>query len=122
MSLFKSVNVVYVYVRNWEAAKDFYSKILEWPLAYAEETVGWAEWGNENETHFAVNRWNEETEPPKAGGTIVLTVENVFQTTSALQAMGVHCDEPVVIPNVVAYGTFYDPEGNRVQFAGGSGK
>jgi predicted enzyme related to lactoylglutathione lyase len=122
MSMFKNVNVVYVYVRDWETAKDFYSKVLEWPLAYADETIGWAEWGNENETHFAVNRWTEETEPPKAGATIVLTVENVYQTTSALRARGVRCDEPVVIPNVVAYGTFYDPEGNRVQFAGGTGE
>ena len=119
MSMFKNVNVVYVYVRDWEAAREFYSQVLEWPLAYADQDIGWAEWGNENEAHFAINRWTDEAEPPKAGGTIVLTVENVYKTTSALRAKGVRCDEPVVIPNVVAYGTFYDPEGNRVQFAGG---
>ena len=30
---------------------------------------------------------------------------------------GVRCDDVVVIPNMVTYGTFYDPEGNSLQFA-----
>ena len=36
-----------------------------------------------------------------------------------LRAKGVKCDNVVSIPDVVTFGTFYDPEGNRFQFAGG---
>ena len=118
MSVLKNVNVVYCYVRDLEAAKKFYSEVLEWPLAYADDQVGWIEWGEENQAHFAINLWTEEAEPPKVGGTVVFNVENVHTATAALRAKGVRCDEPVIIPNVVAYGTFYDLEGNRLQFAG----
>jgi hypothetical protein len=36
---------------------------------------------------------------------------------AALRARSVRCDDAVVIPGRVAYGVFYDPDGNRVQFA-----
>jgi catechol 2,3-dioxygenase-like lactoylglutathione lyase family enzyme len=118
MSLFKNVNVCYVYVRNWEAARKFYSELLGWPEAYASDEIGWVEWGEENHTHLAINRWDQEGEMP-TGGTpkVVLTVDDAFKATEALRARGIRCDDVIDIPGVVTYGAFYDPEGNRLEFA-----
>lgn len=120
MSLFKDVNVVYAYVRNWEAAKKFYRETLEWPVAYSSDEVGWEEYGVDGATHVAINVWNETDPMPQNGITVVLSVEDAYRTTEALRQRGVKCDEVVHIPGVVTYGTFYDLEGNRFQFASNS--
>jgi len=119
MSLFKDVNVIYVDVKDWEGAKTFYRQVLEWPVAWSDDQIGWEEYGVDGATHVAINRGDGEA--PGAGGGITCTfsVESCAKTTEALRARGVRCDEVVSIPGVVTYGTFYDPEGNRFQFAGG---
>jgi predicted enzyme related to lactoylglutathione lyase len=118
MSLFQNVNVVSVYVTDWEGAKEFYRETLDWPVAYGDDQVGWEEYGRDNETHIAINRWDGPEAPPAKGGTTpVFTVQDAYQVTKALRAKGIRCDDVVAIPNVVTYGTFYDPEGNRFQFA-----
>lgn len=119
MSLFKNVNVVYLYVQDWEAAKKFYSETLEWPLVYCDDTIGWCEYGAENATHVAINKVGEHDPAIQRGNqiTITFTVEDVHAATKELRARGVRCEDPVLIPGVVHYGTFYDPEGNRFQFA-----
>ena len=120
MSLFKNVNVVSVYVKDWQAAKKFYREVLEWPVAWSDDQVGWEEYGVEGATHVAINHWTEAEPLPGAGGTTcVLGVEDVRKTDAALRAKGVKCEDVVEIPGVVTYGTFYDPEGNRFQFVGG---
>ena len=119
MSRFKDVNVVYVYVKDWELAKKFYRETLDWPVAWTDDGVGWEEYGIEGATHVAINRWDANEPLPGNGGlTCVLTVENVKQTDQELRAKGVKCGDIVDIPGVVKYGTFFDPEGNRFQFAG----
>jgi predicted enzyme related to lactoylglutathione lyase len=119
MSLFANVNVVSVYVTDWERAKAFYRQTLGWPVAYSDDQVGWEEYGLENATHIAINRWDgPEAVPPRQGGaTPVFSVDDAYKVAEALRAQGVKCDEVIAIPGVVTYGTFYDPEGNRFQFA-----
>jgi hypothetical protein len=88
-------------------------------VAYSDDQVGWEEYGRENETPIAINRWDGPEAPPaKGGATPVLAVEDAYLVTEVLRAKGVQCDDVVAIPNVVTYGTFYDPEGNRIQFVG----
>lgn len=118
--MFKNVNVVQYYVTDWERAKKFYTDTLQWPVAFASDEAGWFEFGRDNETHFAINRWDAQQGPlpPKNGGaTAVLTVDDARKTVAALRAKGVKCDDAFEIPGMVVYGAFYDPEGNRVQFA-----
>lgn len=119
MSLFKDVNVVQHHVSNWERAKQFYTDVLGWPVAFLSDEAGWMEFGEEGKTHLAINRWEESTPVPAGlgGALAVLTVEDAAGTVAALRARGVRCDDAVVIPGMVAYGAFYDPDGNRVQFA-----
>ena len=119
MSLFKDVNVVQYHVTQWERAKQFYTDVLGWPVAFLSDEAGWMEFGEEGKTHLAINRWEESTPVPAGlgGALAVLTVEDAARTVAALRARGVRCDDAVVIPGMVAYGAFYDPDGNRVQFA-----
>lgn len=122
MSMFKNVNVVSYYVTDWERAKKFYAETLEWPVAWASDEFGWVEYGRDNETHIAINRWSEHDghgpmPATNGGATMVLTVDDARKVTEALRKKGVKCDDVVDIPGVVTYGTLYDPEGNRIQFA-----
>lgn len=119
MSSFQMISVVSYNVKSWEAAKAFYEKVLEWPVAWADDNIGWIEYGPENATHLAINRWDGEGEMPiNGGGTAVLGVASVKAAHAELKARGVRCEDPVSIPGVVNYGTFYDPDGNRIQYAG----
>lgn len=121
MSQFKNINVAYVLVREWEQAKKFFAETLEWPVVYSNDEVGWEEYGLEQGAHFAINRLDEKDADPGKGSRVTVTflVEDVPATTAALRGRGVRCDEPVNIPGVVHYGTFYDLEGNRFQFVSG---
>jgi len=119
MSLFKNVSVVSYHVKDWEAAKKFYGETLEWQIVYASDELGWIEFGHGDGTHIAISRWDgpEPIPPYLGGGTAVLSVENAVKTTEELRARGVRCDDAVSIPGAVCFGTFYDLEGNRIQFA-----
>ncbi len=119
MTLFKFISVVSYHVKDWETAKRFYKEVLEWPVAYESDEMGWIEFGGDGETHIAISRWDSEGPiPPYIGGaTAVLSVEDAVAATEVLRARGVRCDDAVTIPGVICFGTFYDPEGNRIQFA-----
>ena len=118
MSQFKNVNVVQYNVSDFEKAKQFYRDVLDWPVAFSSDEAGWFEMGQPNETHVALNRWDSAWGPqPTHGAIAVLTVDDAHATTAALKAKGIQCDEVVSIPGMVTYGAFYDPEGNKVQFA-----
>ncbi len=118
MTLFKNVNVVHYNVSDWERAKQFYRDVLGWPVAYDDDNIGWCELGHPNETHSAINRWKAEWGPQPTNGAIaVLTVDDAHAVAAALKARGIKCDDVTAIPGMVTYGTFYDPEGNKIQFA-----
>jgi predicted enzyme related to lactoylglutathione lyase len=119
MSLFKNISVVSLHVKDWEGAKKFYRELLGWPILYSNDEMGWEEYGEGTSGHVAISRWDDPATMPKPSKStvLVLTVEDVFKTTDELRARGVKCEDAKVIPGVVAYGTFYDPEGNCIQFA-----
>ena len=118
MSPFKNVNVVQINVSDWQRAKQFYGDLLDWPQAYVDEQIGWCEWGQPNETHLAINRWNDQWGPlPTKGQIAVLAVDDAHATTVALRAKGIACDDIMSIPGMVDIGAFHDPDGNTVQFA-----
>ena len=55
--------------------------------------------------------------PVSGGGTATFSVNDCDRVTAELRVRGVKCDDVLHIPSVVKYGTFYDPDGNRLQFA-----
>jgi predicted enzyme related to lactoylglutathione lyase len=117
MSQFQNVNVAYHYVKDWERAKKFYDEVLGWPVAYSDDNIGWREYGMDNATHIAIQKSTEGDQGnPGVGSTITFLVENVDKTQAWLKSKGVKVDEVIVIPGVIKFGTFFDPEGNRMQF------
>jgi catechol 2,3-dioxygenase-like lactoylglutathione lyase family enzyme len=71
MSQFLNINVSYVYVRDFQAAKKFYQDTLGWSVAWSDDQVGWEEYGPEGATHFAINVWDRDEPMPLSGATIV---------------------------------------------------
>jgi predicted enzyme related to lactoylglutathione lyase len=118
MSHFKRIEVISFDVSDWERAKKFYAETLEWPVAWADDAIGWIEYGYDGQTHIAINRHEGPLPAPAAtGATPVLAVADAHKTLAALRAKGVRCDDVIEIPGVVTYAGFYDPDGNRLQFA-----
>ncbi len=97
-------------------------RLLEWQVVWSDDEIGWEEYGVEGQAHVAINRWDrEEPLPAKSAIVGVLSVEDAYATTEALKAKGVRCAEVFHIPEVVTYGTFFDPDGNGWQFASSQG-
>jgi len=113
----RDLNVVWYYVSNWERAKRFYGETLGLPVAFVDEKGGWIEYGHAL-PHLAINRWDNPAGMPVNGGAVaVLTCPDVRATIERLRTKGVRCDEVEEIPGMVILGTFYDPDGNRLQLA-----
>ncbi len=117
MSMFKNINVVSYSVRDWERAKKFYGEVLEWPVNWASDELGWIEYGRDGETHISISRWESPDPLPVDGPILVFSVDDARAVIQTLRAKGVRCDDAIEVPGVVVYGTFYDPEGNRLQAA-----
>jgi len=119
--LFKKLEVVSYPVRDWQRAKKFYSETLGLPVAFfIGDEIGWMEFGDKESTHLAISLWNgPEPFPARDGGaTAVLAVDDAHPTVAGLRRRGVQCDDPIGIPGMVTYASFYDPDGNRLQVAG----
>lgn len=119
MSLLKRIGVVSVNVTNWAAAKKFYGETLGLPMAFeGGDEMGWCEFGAHGQTTFAISLWRDATPPSREGGaTPVFDVDDAQKTIEALRKKGVKCEDVTTIPDMVAFATFYDPEGNRLQIA-----
>lgn len=115
----KRLSTVWYYVSDWERAKQFYGETLGLPVAFAMEQAGWLEYGKPGHPTLALNRWDraEPMPPPQNDGIAVLEVENVRAFIDDLRARGVRCDDVEEIPGTVILGTFYDPDGHRLQAA-----
>lgn len=116
MSLLGFVNVVSLAVTDLPRARDFYGNTLGLGIPwFDDEALGWVEWGHRGQNgNLAITRAREELRPG-GGTTPVLNSENCHALFAELRKRGVRCDEPVVIPGLLTYCTFYDPDGNRLQ-------
>ncbi|HKZ84361.1 MAG TPA: VOC family protein [Anaerolineae bacterium] len=119
--MFKQPNITFYHVTDWQRAKKFYGETLGLPVAaFITDEVGWMEFGEKNGARLAINLWRgPEPVPPKEGGAmVVFEVEDAFKAVEELRRRGVRCDDVEVVPGMVAFATFYDPEGNQLQVAG----
>jgi predicted enzyme related to lactoylglutathione lyase len=115
----RDINVVWYNVTDFARAKKFYGETLGLPVAAQIDGVGWIEYGLPNQTHLALNEWRGPAPmPPTNGGaTATFACDDVRGAIARLRAKGVRCDEVDEIPGMVILGSFYDPEGNRLQLA-----
>ncbi|MEA5078459.1 MAG: VOC family protein [Anaerolineaceae bacterium] len=119
-SLFSKIDIVAYTVSDWQRAKKFYGETLGLPVAefYGDE-VGWMEFGPKEGAHLSINLWEEDTPfPPRSGAaSVVFMVEDADETAKELRARGVKCNDPVTTPGMVRWASFFDPDGNELQFA-----
>ena len=65
--LFKSLEIVSVPVSDWQRSKQFYGETLGLPVAaFMTDEVGWMEFGEKDQVHFAISMWNGPEPFPKA--------------------------------------------------------
>ncbi len=114
----RDMNVVWYNTSDFERTKKFYTEMLGLPVAFDVSEMGWIEFGYPNQTHLAFNLWRDQaTKPPALGGaTATFTCDDVRGAIARLQAKGVPCDPIDEMPSVIL-GSFYDPDGNRLQLA-----
>ncbi|HLF25219.1 MAG TPA: VOC family protein [Anaerolineae bacterium] len=121
MSLFTKPSLTSYNVTDWQRAKQFYGETLGLPVAgFISDEVGWMEFGEKDGARLAINLWQgpDPLPPREGGGTVVFEVDDVNRVVAELRQRGVQCEAPIVIPEMVIYATFYDPDGNRLQVAG----
>jgi len=115
MTFFKGINVVSITVSDLATAKAFYSEVLGLGApAYDMPEIGWLEWRTGNDANLAITLAAEPFTPSQQT-TVVLNVDSCHDAVAALRQRGVRCDDPVGVPDVVTYASFYDPDGNRLQ-------
>ncbi len=119
--LLKSLEIVSVPVSDWQRSKKFYGETLGLPVAaFITDEVGWMEFGEKDQVHFAISMWNGPEPFPKGdgGATVVFSVEDAYAAVDELRRRGVRCEDVEAIPQMVTYANFYDPDGTRLQVAG----
>ncbi len=118
--LLKRLDVIAYSVTDWQRAKKFYTETLGLPVAnFLGDEVGWMELGDKEGTNLALSQWGGTGDFPTRGGAVaVFEVADAVAAIAELRHRGVRCDDPVVIPGMVTWANFYDPDGNRLQVAG----
>lgn len=116
MSHFQGINVVSVSVTDLDQARTFYAQVLGFgDPVYDLHEIGWIEFNAGAPCGNVAVTLAEPGWQPSHGTTLVLNTADCFATRATLQAKGVRCDEPQLVPGYVVYCSFYDPFGNRLQ-------
>lgn len=110
------LNVVSIPVTDLARAREFYGSTLglgePW---FDDEAMGWIEWGTQGaDGNVAVTLANDEA-GPGGGTTPVFRTADCRAFHAELVRLGIRCEEPVEVPGLLVYCTFFDPDGNRLQ-------
>lgn len=116
------LNVVRVYVTDWERALEFYSTTLGMPVAFAGPEMGWAELDT-GEAHLALERVDPSDDEASAlvgrFVSVSLEVNDIQSTYENLRSRGVDFVAP---PEAQPWGGvlahFRDPDENIVTLVG----
>ena len=110
-----------VFTRQWTISVDFYSKMLELPVKFSSEEMGWAEFDLSGAS-LAVERYAESEDPQHLVGRFVgisIQVDDIDAVYSDLSKKGVEFTTP---PERQPWGGvlahFKDPDGNVLTFLG----
>lgn len=116
MKLFHGINVVSISVPDLDAAREFYGNVLGLgEPVYDMPEIGWVEFATGSPHGNIAVTTNEADQEPSTATTVVLNTENCYRACDELRERGVRCDDPVLVPGLVVYCSFYDPFGNRLQ-------
>ena len=120
MLILKNINLVSLPITKagWDKSKAFYRETLGLRETFVADEFGWAQYGWEGGAEVALNRWDEGAPARKGGPIVVFTVDDAQAAVAELRRRGVKCDDPIAVPGMVTYATFYDVEDNQLQVAG----
>lgn len=120
MATLKKLSFVSVDVQDWEGAKKFYGETLGLATAFLNDEMGWAQYGGAEGAQLAISKLREGAAPRAHNGGIIpiFEVDDAYQAIRDLRGKGVRVDDAIVIPQMLAYANFYDPEGNKLQIVG----
>jgi predicted enzyme related to lactoylglutathione lyase len=110
--LVTGLSVVYLYVKDLERAKAFYSDVLGLAL---EGDDDWAETTLPGGVRFALHLWHDGAAEPSSGGINVdFQVPDVDEAAERLRAAGVEVGE-IHREEYGSFVTFVDSEGYRLE-------
>lgn len=116
MSLFQGINVVSITVTDLDKGRAFYRDVLGFgEPVYDLPEMGWIEFNTGSAAGNISLTLPEDGKQPNNTTSIVLNTPDCAAAVQALRAKGVRCDDPVNIPGMVTYFSFYDPFGNQLQ-------
>ena len=106
------MTVVWYYVRNLEAARDFYNRKLGFVESGDDEREGWVTL-ERGDTKIGLT----QGEPQPDGGVAHVDVDDVKAVAEELRAAGVEVGVVFELHGEMRLLDVFDPDGNRVQFA-----
>jgi catechol 2,3-dioxygenase-like lactoylglutathione lyase family enzyme len=106
------VTVVWYYVRDVDAARDFYAGTLGFRETSRDEREGWVKLERGSATIGLT-----KGEPQADGAVAVVDVDDVKAVADQLRGEGVEVGVVFELHGEMRLLDVYDPDGNRVQFA-----
>ncbi len=106
------MTTVWYHVRDFSAARDFYTRKLGFIQTVANEEERWATLQRD-----ATAIGLAEGEPQKDGGVAHVDVPNVKQVAEELRSDGVEIGVVFELHGAMRLLDVFDPDGNRLQFA-----
>jgi catechol 2,3-dioxygenase-like lactoylglutathione lyase family enzyme len=102
---------VWYFVRDLDAARDFYKRSLGFDETYVDDDDRWVKL-ERGDMHVALS----EGEPIEAG-VAMIDSDDVRGFADRLRAEGVNVGTVVELPGQLLIVDVYDPDGNRIQLA-----
>jgi predicted enzyme related to lactoylglutathione lyase len=116
--IFNSLDTVWVWVRDFGKAVDWYRNNLGFKLNFRDDNMGWCELATGGGTTLGLNKWTGPGDPPIGGGAVIVFGSlDALKTSAELKARGVWVEEPREYPEFVRLIGFKDLEGNYFQIA-----
>lgn len=115
MNWYKQFDLVWVPVIDFDAAKAFYSDILELDLVFEDAESKWAEFQISPGAKVAIHSMKVTNANPI--GAIVLEVESIDKAELWLAGKGIKLTDKEEISGVAKLASFSDPDGNLIQLS-----
>lgn len=103
-------------VTEWEAAKDFYGRVLALPQTHLNDADGWAAYATGGVPLFIVRRPHRAAEPGSLGGAVVTFASDDLEALrDRIEAAGGRVENELQHSGDLLIMTFYDPDGHRLE-------
>ncbi len=107
------LDVVWYMTEDWDAAKEFYTRVLGLAPTPQHPAYEWLELGTGGPVRLAIS--GSGPDDLHGGAVPVFTVQHLEALLTALSAQNITCEEPLPEPDGGLRATVYDPTGNRLQ-------